>query len=363
MMVSRFHHLSHLFVLFIYGSCLTLCDGLPKSSCKSPPLYDNPRRPPSSWCSVKATVTVGSDCTTQVEEQILVSRVRQPFSRFFPFQKEQKILDVRARVEKGETVGNLSLVSLGTDSKGNAKADFKTSPSNLSTLLVLQYKVASGVTAFRNCKNDRFSEAKVPDGFYPMVARWAMGGFSVSSVELFEVTFKFGNLSKQYLDSIAKHPDDFRNTVTIVRDSAGDPLSVTHRGTARDFFASEFMYYMRFAVLGGRIACPTVRDCAFESAALKEGRRQRLSREKVIGIAVAVAVLAVAAVGGAVLCVCCRRKEAQSLSEMTGRLPDSLQHFAYDTGDVADSDSWNTHKKAAVPVDEVNATDLLPKGR
>ena len=291
------------------------------------------------------------------------------FARWIPHQEGQTVSNISASIEDGNTISAMSLTNVNTSSPTNTAAKFRSSPSNTSKTVVLQYKMDSGVTLFRKCNGEGFPDTALPTGFFPMIAKWAMGGLSVATVKTLEVTFNFAHTSLHYLDSPAKHPSDFKDTVTIRRDEEDGPITVTHRGTARSFLPGEFFYYLRFGLLHGRLVCPTPRDCASERSTLSEGVSRGLRREQVVGIAVGLAAAGTAVVVGVLIYVCRRRRVSQLVaddgqSSMRSAIPTSLKHFAYDTGD-ADAGmtrKWETYGVTKV-AEEVCASDLSPRKR
>lgn len=368
--VNRFTALT---LLASSAALVGLCQA--DSSCTAPS-GTNFNSFPEFWCSLKVKITIGAGCTTNIQETILL-----PFSpgnviRAIPHQKDQAISDILAYRADDERQTLLHKTKEETSTSNNTVLKFRVNSSHDPVSMILRYSVKPGVLKFEKCDITTFPSVSPAADASVMMAKWAVGGLSVQKVNSLEVTFLLADGTTTLLDSPVKQPEDFAGIKTAMfTDPTSGVVSVTHTGNTQNNNPGAFLFYLRFGLVSGWAECPVSRTCAAETSQLGEVLATPAKGGLLTGLAIGGGVVLVLVVGVCValwLRLCLKRPVVDGMSPGAGAgLPDSLKHFAYDTGDRSSGKSvkwqewteagtgrsWQTHGQEA----EINAIDLSPK--
>lgn len=345
-----------------------------ESSCTAPS-GTNFNNFPKFWCSLKANITIGSGCISNVQETITLPWASGNVIRAIPHQEDQTITDILAYQADDGRQKLLHKTKEQTSTSTSTVLKFRVQSSKDPMSMILRYSVTPGVLKFDKCDITAFPSASPPASASMMMAKWAVGGLSVQKVNSLEVTFILANSAKTLLDSPIKQPEEFSGiTTTTSTDATSGVASVTHTGDLQDNNPGAFLFYVRFGLVSGWALCPESRQCAVETLQLDEVLETPMRRGLVIGLAVGGAVLLVGVCVVLGLLLCRKRPAVGAMSPAGGAgLPDSLRHFAYDTDESspkpksakwqewteASGQSWKTRGQEG----EINAIDLSPKHR
>lgn len=335
--------------------------------CKARPGSDFNLQPPF-WCNIQVTVAVSENCTTQVEEKIHLPWSSGVIHRHIPKQENQIVQDVRAYIQSGERETDVHIGALPGSTPTSTIYNVRISATTEPVVVLLRYAVYPGILFFTKCGGIiNFPIIEPPSGYSVMLSKWAVGGLSVAEIESMQVEFSLmKNTRMSYIDSNVKHPNQFSLSTHDTTNTSADFIetSITHSGRAAGLNPAHFVFYFRFSLTNGWAECPHVRSCRAETLQLKEEFEPGIAAGLVIGLAVGggLAVLTIILVTWAVCCAISARRD-EDAAEMN--LPNSLHHFAYDTGDEASSSKWKSWMEGGPNSgkEEIRAIDLSPRNR
>lgn len=323
---------------------------------------------PPFWCDIKATIMIGGNCTTQVEEQIHLPWSSGAILRYVPKPELQTLQDVRAHIRSEDTETEVYVAPLPDSAPTNTIFNIRVSATTEPVTVVLRYSVFPGVVLFKNCEGVMdFPVVTPPSGYSVMVSKWAMGGLSVAEIASMQVEFQLLKVAHtSYIDSRVKQPSPLSMSTRDTTESSGESVdtSITYSGKTTGFNPGEFIFYFRFRLTNGWAECPNVRSCRAETLQLKEEFEPGIGSELVIGLAVGGGV-ALVVMGIAVWVTWCIMSGRRNEEEVEANLPDSLRHFAYDTGDDESSRKWRSWMEGgpSSEKEEICAIDLSPRNR
>lgn len=334
--------------------------------CKARPSGDV-SLPPSFWCDIQATVTISENCTTHVEE-----RIRLPWSsgiihRHIPKQENQVLQDARAYIQSNDKETDVHIGLLPDSTPTSTVYNIRISATTEPVIILLRYSVYPGILLSTNCDGIiSFPAVEPPSSYSVMLSKWAIGGQTVAELESMQVEFRLlRDARMSYIDSSVKHPSQFSLSTRNTTHTSGDSMetSITHSGEATGLNPAHFVFYFRFSLINGWAKCPGVRSCRAETLQLKEGSKPGIAPGLVIGLAVGggLAALMIIIV---VWVVCCAISARRDEDVVEVNLPNSLRHFAYDTGDEASSSKWRSWMEGGPSSkEEIRAVDLSPRNR
>lgn len=354
---------------------LSLCSHATKTSASEQcavPSNADVSSSPSFWCNINATITLTDDCAALVEELLELPWSPGNITRYIPKQETQTLTNIQAfmqRPNSSDTSITASRQSASTPTNDIYTLTHSPVPSPIS--LRLHYTVSPGVLVFEHCNGILdFPTVTPPPGFAVMVSKWAIGGLSVPTLLTTHVEFRLPRDSQyKYIDSPTKHPPEIPPS-TLDTTTATVDTSITHTASLHTSNPALYIFFLRTQLVNGWSACPIARSCASESRQLEEQFDPGVSRKLVIGLSVCAVVLVVLGAGATGIVWWIKSgRGSESVAEPRSELPDSLRHFAYDTGDEAASPQWKswTAVEAAAPsrgsAEEICAVDLSPRVR
>lgn len=332
----------------------------------------NKTETPNFWCSVTADVKIQNLCTTSVTESILLPWSTGRLTRMLPHQTNQKILRVKSYVsfpaEENELPGeaitpaNTEVISQMGDINTEIRVviPISTTPVSVS----IRYIVVPGVVEFSQCEDD-IETTKFPnlddsdnttERLY-MLTRWAMGGLSVRLVNFIKVSFILSSAA-QYegiLDVALFKNDGFsiNTSSSSTSEESDEETKVTIAGITSGLTTAQIIVYARTWKAAMDSSCATERDCFGEYALLKESEVKQSPIGLIILGVVGSATLVTIVIG----VYCWVRKvrgddntsSAELQEQGSEQLPQSLHHFAYDTGDADEACSFRSSPKTITP--------------
>lgn len=300
-------------------------------------------------------------------------------TRFIPHQIDQRLINLKTYVGKPAVNDGATLIDIPTSPV--VANPSKTKP-NINTKLILyipttttpvafkiKYSVLPGIVQFERCVPGKEKEygvtafpevqalSRLADGNenklklgkrqlktdYYMIARWAMGGLSVPVIHDLSIEFKLekSDITEMIDYAMFAHESSF-DVETVTDDN--ETSIITMRGNVTLFKPAHIIIFTRFVTKGHIFGspCAMVRDCVSERALAREGEPPEKQFGTIIVGAVIVFVLLLIALGVYLWVRKVRRGDDESGDSSGGEtaLPQSLHHFAYDTGDEVSSNRW-----------------------
>lgn len=329
------------------------------------------------WCGLTATVDVQAACTTKVTECITVPWTTRQFVRVVPHQQNQQIVSVETFLLQSplavleapnDTMINLSIsvesVTVSLEGGANTAITITTTPSLKPATLIVRYVVIPGVIAFSSCGKGTpilpaipsLSPSSATDAQRGiMLTRWALGGTSVSRLQMLAISFRTTIASDRGLvDAFS-----YAGQLSVITNSSSSETVVVIHGNTSHVIPADIVLYARLWRVSSRLSCASARDCRSERNLLNEGKPRRAWKGIVIVVATVTLVLIAVFVG---IWLWFRRlkqgdndDDRDDATQPASELPRSLHHFAYDTGDEVSSKTWREwmdlmNRKPVTPV-------------
>lgn len=322
---------------------------------------------PKFWCSLSANVSIVNNCTTTVEETIILPWSAGTVDRHVPHQVDQTVTVVSAVLRTEKEHAPLQVVKSSSSSKDKTVLNIGAPRSQSSIQIILRYTVDIGVLRYQKCSVMDFPDASGPGGSSRMLVKWAPGGTSADEIKRLEVVFSLiRDTRNTYLDSLVKRPKEFALASVEVTTDKTKTAIVTHSGNAEGMLPGLFLFYFRYGLDAGWAQCGIFRSCRAESRHLEEGSKKALKPGVIVGIVLGLGLVAVAVGVGLWIQRGRRKRRAMDKGDDDPNLPKSLEHFAYDTGDERSSAKWkewtesgpNSRKSR-----EINAISLSPRNQ
>lgn len=301
------------------------------------------------WCSIMADVRIQTACTTAVEETIVVPWSTGTITRVIPHQSNQKVMSVVCFVGtpaktdnqtpgEAKTTVNSSVMSHSGDI--NTVVSINSPVSTTPLAVAVHYVVVPGVVEFSACHSDvaDFANMTVQAGRAVMLTRWAMGGLSTKQIQLATTRFSLAsNVEGGIVDVTLYKPADFSIGNS---ENYNNNVASQVTGNTSDMHPSEIVMFLRIWKASTVSPCTMLRDCLSEQAILEEGKTSR--PDIGVTIVILIVVVVVVSIGTGVWLWWRRSKnnDDEEGSQIGIDLPQSLQHFVYDTGDEVSSQKW-----------------------
>lgn len=344
----------------------------------------NVSHPAHFWCGLTATVDVQSACTTKVMECVTVPWTTRQFVRVVPHQQNQKIVSVETfllqsplavLIPPNDTMLTLSVslesVTVSLEGGANTAITVTTNPSIQPATLIVRYVVIPGVIAFSSCGKGTPilpampspSASSTTDAQHGiMLTRWALGGTSVSRLNLLAISFRTTVASDRGLVDVFSHSGQ----LSVITNSSNSETVVVIHGNTSHIIPADIVLYARLWRISTRLSCASARDCRSERNLLNEGKPRRAWKGIVVVVVTVILVLIAVFLG--VWFWFRRVKQGDNdddhddATQPASQLPSSLHHFAYDTGDEISSRTWREwtdfiNRKPVTPVVSNHPTD------
>lgn len=351
-----------------------------KSPCAAPESA-NMSEPAPFWCLASASISIHhKECMTSVTEIFVIPWSPGYVNRFIPRQMDQKFINLKTFVGKPALNKIGTLIDMPTSSvltiPSKTKPDINTKltiyipKTTTPVAFKIEYSVLPGIVQYKRCVLENGKEYEgvtvfpelealppLTDGNenklqsgkrqtkedYYMITRWAMGGFSVPAIHDLSIEFKLEKSEiTEIIDSAMFLNDSAFNVETVIDDS--ETSITTIKGNATLFKPAHIITFSRFVTKGHMFGppCAMVRDCFTEKVLAREAEPPETPFGTIILGGVIALVLLLIALGVFLWIRKVRKGDDESGDSSGGEtaLPQSLHHFAYDTGDEVTSNRW-----------------------